>query len=451
MTSRSLLAVCLLSLGCNTPTLVAGNQGASLSTDEGVWTTVGELAPATVKPIAERWDVQVRNDGRAPLEVKVTGEAPCVVPTGTGTLEAGTVRPFEVSCAFSADFPKGAITVSHGDVSTRVEVTPATDTGCLMSIVGNPTVVDFGELTGDGERSLKLEVDLKGAPGCGFTAGVVGAGLSLSKSTGRIETLSPQRFKLFVALQVSGPGPFSGTFTLTSTLGQVIALPVRGARPPGCPSLDDATCPRLEAGFYVSSLDAVYRYQDGSLSLVTKPKTVTGRPLFISDIATFADGTLFVSEGEGVYLVDPSTGVAISVSPRTTGIVGLDDAGGGKLYLGKGTGGIVLLDPGTQQLSNVELSSAPQVSGDVATADGSLFLSTTGSDFDDLVKVDIATGVVTRIGNTGWKRLYGLMPTNGGLLGYTERGQVVFISLPSGDAHFITQLDIFVSGAATVH
>jgi hypothetical protein len=39
---------------------------------------------------------------------------------------------------------------------------------------------------------------------------------------------------------------------------------------------------------------------------------------------------------------------------------------------------------------------------------------------------------------------------NGGLLGYTERGQVVFISLPSGDARFITQLDIFVSGAATV-
>lgn len=451
MTYRSALALSLLSLACNTPTLVAGNQGASLSTDEGVWSTVGELAPATVKPIAQRWDVLVRNDGRAPLDVKVTGEAPCVVPRTSGTIEGGSVSPFEVSCAFSADLPKGAITVSYGDVSTRVEVTPATDSGCLMSLVGNPKVIDFGELVGDGERSLKVEVDLKGAPGCGFTASVNGAGLSLSKSNGRLETVSPERFRLFVALQVAGPGPFSGTFTVTSTLGEALTLPVRGARPPGCPSLTDSTCPRLEAGFYVSSLDAVYRYNQGSLSLVTKPKTVTGRALFISDIATFADGTLFVSEGEGVYLVDPSTGVAVSVSPRTTGIVGLDDAGGGKLYLGKGTGGIVLLDPATQQLSNVELSSAPQISGDVATTNGSLFMSTTGGDFDDLVKVDIATGVVTRIGNTGWKRLYGLMPTAGGLLGYTERGQVVFISLPSGDAQFITQLDIFVSGAATVY
>jgi hypothetical protein len=186
---------------------------------------------------------------------------------------------------------------------------------------------------------------------------------------------------------------------------------------------------------YANSDTALYIIDLPSKTLMQVGPFNTPNADVITDIAVSPTNVIYGVSMTTLYTISPTTGLATTVSDLTAcgqENVGATFTADGKMWVADFLGAFCEIDYHASPPvvhSMMKLSDNIAVSGDlVAVADGTLYASAydvtdaTTQDNNILVKIDPATGTVTRVGPTGTGRLFGVSFANGQVFGFTHDG-----------------------------
>lgn len=195
--------------------------------------------------------------------------------------------------------------------------------------------------------------------------------------------------------------------------------------------------------------------------VVGKTQDALGNGILLLDIALNPkDGQLY-GVNDTLYRVDKNTatltpvGSGLEVFPVATGIsneaVALVFSKDGMLYAGVGGDTLAKVDTITGKGTAIgRLGNSYTYNGDMAFApDGRLFASASGAEVnDDLLSVSLQTGAGTRVGNIGYRKVYGLQFIGETLYGLTEGNPSVLIRIDTatGQGTFVRNLSVPVWG-----
>ncbi|MCA9590726.1 MAG: hypothetical protein KC657_35745 [Myxococcales bacterium] len=198
----------------------------------------------------------------------------------------------------------------------------------------------------------------------------------------------------------------------------------------------------------------VYGHSDGSLYRVdTRTREITEISTFqgcahVADIALDQRSTIYASTGAELYLIEAASGrcsrVAQGKFPNSLSFVpaGVLDATE-EVLVGFEGGDYVRVDVASGKVTKVgQLGGGFQSSGDMVTAkDGKGYVTVKGPGCADcLVQVDPKTGaLVKNLGPLGHTDVFGVAFWGGELYGFTNDGSVLLIEL-TGDVAKVTEL-----------
>jgi hypothetical protein len=167
----------------------------------------------------------------------------------------------------------------------------------------------------------------------------------------------------------------------------------------------------------------------------------------ITDLAVAPDGTIYVISETAMYSADPGDGHVTklgSLSTCGTKGVALTTTSDGRLWMGDFMGSICQIDishaPPTVK-PPITMSGGMALAGDmVGIGDGTVFgtaykIGDTASQNDNvLVKIDVATGTVTKLGPSGYPKLFGASFQEDKVFAFTHdgTGRVVTIDTTTG-------------------
>ena len=193
---------------------------------------------------------------------------------------------------------------------------------------------------------------------------------------------------------------------------------------------DGAVNEELDCSFYAHTPTRLYR-----LDVFTGASTDLGPVPDLNDIDTAPDGTLYGITFEYLHIFDPATGLwtrraqPLSLTDSANGFC-IDNAG--KAYITTFSAlRVVNLETGASSRVG---SIAPEVSsGDCVVNKGNvLFMTSSRTTPDSLVRLDGTTGSATPVGLTGHDAIWGLTAAWGRLFGTTSGGAVVEIDETTG-------------------
>ena len=172
----------------------------------------------------------------------------------------------------------------------------------------------------------------------------------------------------------------------------------------------------------------------------------------LTDIA-FLGNELYGVSFTDLYRLDPATGVATHVlNLGTTGANSLVGRNG-LLYAATTASEFYRIDPSVPSVSFVGfLGMGAESSGDLAFLDdGRLVLTAKISGFlnDQLFEVDIDTGAVTLIGDTGFVDVFGIAIFRSQLFGVTFGGDLILIRQATGAGALLSPDGPVLAGGAT--
>ena len=205
-----------------------------------------------------------------------------------------------------------------------------------------------------------------------------------------------------------------------------------------CDSIDN-NCDGLinnerQCTVYAHSEDTLYEVDPFALTLTA----VTTVPL-LYDFDTDMDGTLYgISPPYSIYMFDEITASWTSVATLNVnyGVLNgfcIDSAN--KMYATVGNS-IYRIDATNGSASLIGyLGGGFFSSGDcVVDKTNGIYMTSTGSGGDSLVRINPLTGEGTLVGNTGVSGIYGLTSAWGKMFGFTGSGQLVEIDKDTGQA-----------------
>ncbi len=209
----------------------------------------------------------------------------------------------------------------------------------------------------------------------------------------------------------------------------------------GCVSVpNDALCPLShKCGESEGCYALAYAHTPSSLYEVRLPSgkvtEIGPTGVQLTDVALVSNTQLYGLDFNALYLLDTTTAEAFFVaSVDTSSMVAFDVAPDGGLYVGGGQG-LYLLDPGTGVANPVATYPfGTQASGDIAFLQGRV-LGTTRTQFggsDSLSEFNLASGDAVVIGPTGFACVWGLAAFGETLYGLTCNGEVIRIDTNTG-------------------
>jgi hypothetical protein len=195
---------------------------------------------------------------------------------------------------------------------------------------------------------------------------------------------------------------------------------------------------------YAHSASTLYTY-DPSTGILS---TVGGTGVLLFDIAIDSYGQLWgIDSGGTIYQVDSATGVAstyISTSAYGNGLAVLQD---GTLVVSNGYD-LSEIDWSTGSTTTLASSSWGVSSGDIVEWDGDLFWTVTGSRSDDLLRYEIATGTLSRLGSTGASGLWGIVAPGGDIYAFSYTGAIYALDSSTGASTGSVSTSVSFYGAA---
>lgn len=216
------------------------------------------------------------------------------------------------------------------------------------------------------------------------------------------------------------------------------------------------SCPRRDAGCPVAELGKTYLCTDSSLFILADSGVATwlvdfidvlGRPMSVKDIGILGDGTLVAvgGVGNGLFLVNPTTGSARLIASFPQSCNGLDSLPDGGVLIG-----------GSSELFHYNLLSGTQTtiarfqtSGDVVSDGVSVFAtSPSQAGTESILRVDLNSGAVGVLSDTGLLDGWGLVLAGQTLTMFTSHGEAVEVSTDGGAVLGIRALPGGWSGAA---
>jgi hypothetical protein len=168
----------------------------------------------------------------------------------------------------------------------------------------------------------------------------------------------------------------------------------------------------------------------GTVDVATGAVTMIGNTgLFLVDIAFDPSGNLFGITFNSLYQINKTSGAATlvgSFGPTLNSLVFGSDgtlyaANNGLYQLNTSTGAATLIGNGGYAYNS---------SGDLAFANGNLFLTSSGG--DDLVSLNVANGVGALVGGIGFSAVYGLASNDGINLFGLSGTQILGINTATG-------------------
>jgi len=170
----------------------------------------------------------------------------------------------------------------------------------------------------------------------------------------------------------------------------------------------------------------------------------------ITDLAVAPDNTIYVISETAIYTADPNDGhvtMVGSLSACGNKTVALTTTPDGKIYAGDFSGALCQIDVSQSPpvvMAPVMMADNLALTGDmVAVDDGTVYgtaynladKANMGTQANNLlVSVNLATGAVTQLGQTGYPRLYGASFALGKVFGFTHdgTGRVIEIDRTTG-------------------
>jgi hypothetical protein len=146
------------------------------------------------------------------------------------------------------------------------------------------------------------------------------------------------------------------------------------------------------------------------------------------DIAFAADGKLYGSDANSLFLIDPASGHSSLIGSFGAFINGLAFVGDTLYGSGYGLYTVNLTSGQAQLVGGIGYTS----SGDLQWFQGSLYLTASGQPGDRLLRLDPANGDATLVGEIGFPWVYGLAATSSELIGLTANGDVLTIDVNTG-------------------
>jgi len=176
----------------------------------------------------------------------------------------------------------------------------------------------------------------------------------------------------------------------------------------------------------------------GTVDVGTGSVSVIGRMgRTMTDIAFDASGNLWGITFGSLYTIDKTSAVSTLVGNFGRGSLNALVFGSDGTLYGAGGGVLYSLNTGTGLASDIGSSRGSNSSGDLAFIGGELFLSSTTSHNDSLVKRDTANGSGTYVGNTGFANVYGLASPDGANLYGLSGTSILSIDTATGLGTFI--------------
>jgi len=168
----------------------------------------------------------------------------------------------------------------------------------------------------------------------------------------------------------------------------------------------------------------------------------------ITDLAVAPNGTIYVVSYSALFTADPVDGHVTKVGSLSTcgqQGVALTTTSDGRLWVGDYMGAICQIDiSGATPVVKppVTIQGGLALSGDmVGIGDGTVFGSayrladSTTQTNNLLVTVDVTTGAVTQIGQTGFPRLYGVAFQQDKVFGFTHDGTGLVVTIDTSTGH----------------
>jgi hypothetical protein len=232
--------------------------------------------------------------------------------------------------------------------------------------------------------------------------------------------------------------------------------------PPGFPDADpnapDAPVSQGSYAVYAHGDHTLYTIDLASKQLKTigpfnAPQVTVGGKMVedvITDLAVAPNNTIYVISETALYTADPNDGHVTKVGSTAacgTKTVAMTTTPDGKIWAGDYKGAICEVDISTNpptMKAPVMMQGGLALSGDfVAVDNGTVYgtaykladASNTGTQINNLlVTVDVHTGAVTQLGQTGFPKLFGAAFAGGKVFGFTHdgTGDVVTIDRTTG-------------------
>ena len=200
---------------------------------------------------------------------------------------------------------------------------------------------------------------------------------------------------------------------------------------------------------YVHTGQTLYSWDPGesTLSIIGDfYRTDDGDIEEITDIAIDGAGRFYGVSYGMLYGIDGSTAEIWPISPIDFPLYGLTCTFEGRLI--GGGDGLFEINPATGVATTLVPAGRYQTSGDlVGLPDGLLYWAV--RDGDDLVVVDPTSGVAIARGEIGVQEIYGLGYADGSLFGFTDAGQAIEIDPSDGQILSTTMLPGRWWGATT--
>lgn len=220
-----------------------------------------------------------------------------------------------------------------------------------------------------------------------------------------------------------------------------------GLRPAAGVASEEVPAVRTPVDYYLNTVSKLYALDPTSWEAV---QVGSFSVPFIADTALSATGVLFATEGATLITVDPQTAELTWMNRihSTSAMAGLAD---GRLITA-GVEGVYVLEPATGIESMVAPPGDYGTVGDLAVLpDGSVYwVSTSGDGGFDLLRVDAADGVTVWVGQLDVNEALALMNVEGRLIGAAGDGAVFEIDPGTGAVTTLAQLSERWAGAASV-
>lgn len=174
--------------------------------------------------------------------------------------------------------------------------------------------------------------------------------------------------------------------------------------------------------------------------------TSSGTPVEVTDLALTSAGVLYaVDYTSDFYRVNTTTGAATLIGPVNHVVNGLVVGPTGTVYA-SGTDALYTINTSTGAGELVGSNSFSS-SGDLAFAHcGCLYMTASGSPYDDLVDVNPSDGVAELVGGTGQTDVYGLVSSYGTLFATTLDGYLLTVNPGTGSAKALSYNGLAASG-----
>jgi hypothetical protein len=199
---------------------------------------------------------------------------------------------------------------------------------------------------------------------------------------------------------------------------------------------------------YANSSDKLYRVDPATFAVTQVGSFNCGDQ--ITDLALTPNGNLYAVSFTTLYSVNKATGAATRIADvGGSGNNSLTFLPNGTLLAADSSGWAKIINPVSGAVTSVgNYGNNYTSSGDlVAVKDGTMYGTSPGSGSDVLLRVDVATGVATLVGPTGYASVWGLAYAQKSVIGFTTGGQILRIDPQTGAATQVASPGISFWGA----